>query len=282
MIDTHCHLDALRAARGRELVERARAAGVARLATVGTNGPSIDRALAAARGARRGVAIVGRHPHETEGFDDAGLAEIEQAAADPRARAIGETGLDYFRDYAPRDDQRRAFEAQLELAARLGPAGRHPHARGRGRHVRDAARARRLAAGGDPALLLGAGAARRVRRARLPVLVRGQRHLPEGDRPPGRGRATRARRAAAGRDGRALPVAPAACAASRTSPPTWCTPPASWPSCAASPTRSSSAPSSANAARVLRLVSGSSRARPASGACASSGCARTASSARTS
>ena len=66
------------------------------------------------------IAIVGRHPHETSGFDDLALEEIERAAAHERARAIGETGLDYYRDYAPRADQLRAFEAQLELAARAG------------------------------------------------------------------------------------------------------------------------------------------------------------------
>jgi TatD DNase family protein len=65
-------------------------------------------------------AIVGRHPHETARFGAAELDAIERAAADEDARAIGETGLDYYRDYAPRDDQRRAFEAQLELAARAG------------------------------------------------------------------------------------------------------------------------------------------------------------------
>jgi TatD DNase family protein len=119
LIDTHCHLDACEPPVG-ALVERARAAGVSRLATVGTDGPSIERALAAAHRHDEVIAIVGRHPHETEGFDDAGLAEVEQAASDPRARAIGETGLDYFRDYAPRSDQRRAFEAQLELASRIG------------------------------------------------------------------------------------------------------------------------------------------------------------------
>ncbi len=118
MIDTHCHLDACEPPDA-ELVERARAAGVTRLATVGTDEPSIERALTAARSHDEVVAIVGRHPHETEGFGDAGLEEIERAAADPQARAIGETGLDYYRDYAPRDDQRRAFEAQLELAARM-------------------------------------------------------------------------------------------------------------------------------------------------------------------
>ena len=119
MIDTHCHLDACEPPDA-ELVERARAAGVTRLATVGTDEPSIERALAAARNHEEVVAIVGRHPHETEGFGPADLEAVERAAADPRARAIGETGLDYYRDYAPRDDQRRAFEAQLGLAARAG------------------------------------------------------------------------------------------------------------------------------------------------------------------
>jgi TatD DNase family protein len=93
---------------------------VRRLATVGTEPDSIERGLAAAGAHEEVVAIVGRHPHETEGFGDADLEAIERAAAHPRARAIGETGLDYFRDLAPRADQRRAFEAQLELAGRLG------------------------------------------------------------------------------------------------------------------------------------------------------------------
>jgi len=117
VIDTHCHLDACEPPVA-ELVGRARAAGVGRLATVGMNGPSIAHALMAADDHEEVVAIVGRHPHETAGFDDLALEEIERAAVHPRARAIGETGLDYYRDYAPRADQHRAFEAQLELAAR--------------------------------------------------------------------------------------------------------------------------------------------------------------------
>jgi len=117
VIDTHCHLDACEPPVA-ELVGRARAAGVGRLATVGMNGPSIAHALMAADDHEEVVAVVGRHPHETAGFDDLALEEIERAAAHPRARAIGETGLDYYRDYAPRADQHRAFEAQLELAAR--------------------------------------------------------------------------------------------------------------------------------------------------------------------
>lgn len=119
MVDTHCHLDSCEPA-DTELVERARAAGVGRLATVGIDGGSIERALAAAREHDGVVAIVGRHPHKAQGFGPGHLEEIERACADPLARAVGETGLDYYRDNAPREDQRRAFEAQLDLAARNG------------------------------------------------------------------------------------------------------------------------------------------------------------------
>ncbi len=119
MVDTHCHLDSCEPPDA-ELVERARAAGVRRLATVGMDGASIERALAASREHDGVVAIVGRHPHRTEGFGQVDLEEIERACADPLARAVGETGLDYYRDNAPRTDQRRAFEAQLDLAARTG------------------------------------------------------------------------------------------------------------------------------------------------------------------
>jgi TatD DNase family protein len=119
VVDTHCHLDACEPP-DHELVARARAEGVRRMATVGTDPESIERGLAAANAHEEVVAIVGRHPHATEGFGDADLETIERAAAHPRARAIGETGLDYFRDLAPRADQRRAFEAQLELAGRVG------------------------------------------------------------------------------------------------------------------------------------------------------------------
>ena len=118
MVDTHCHLDSCRPPDD-ELVARAREAGVRRIATVGMNDASIERAVAAAKTYEEVYAIVGRHPNEASGFDPARDVEpIERAAADQRVRAIGETGLDYYRDYAPRDDQRRAFEAQIDLAAR--------------------------------------------------------------------------------------------------------------------------------------------------------------------
>jgi TatD DNase family protein len=118
VVDTHCHLDLVDNVEA--ALSKARREGLTRIATVGMDGASIKLALAFSRMHDDVFAIVGRHPNSASGFDDLALEEIEEAAADPHARAIGETGLDYYRDHAPRDDQRRAFEAQLDLAARTG------------------------------------------------------------------------------------------------------------------------------------------------------------------
>jgi TatD DNase family protein len=117
VIDSHCHLDSCKPPDA-ELIERARAEGVRRIATVGMDDASIESAVASAHEHEEVLAIVGRHPNASEGFQPHDIEPIERAAADPRVRAIGETGLDYFRDYSPREDQRRAFEAQVELAKR--------------------------------------------------------------------------------------------------------------------------------------------------------------------
>ena len=119
MVDTHCHLDSCKPPDA-ELVARAREAGVGRLATVGMDTPSIERAIAAAHEHDEVVAIVGRHPNEATGFTEADIEPIEEAARDERVRAIGETGLDYYRDRAPREDQLRSFEAHADLARSLG------------------------------------------------------------------------------------------------------------------------------------------------------------------
>jgi TatD DNase family protein len=117
VIDSHCHLDTCKAP-AEELVERARSAGVSRIATVGMDDASIERSIALANAHEEVFAIVGRHPNSSEGFQTQDIEPIERAAADPRVRAVGETGLDYYRDYSPREDQWRAFEAQVELAKR--------------------------------------------------------------------------------------------------------------------------------------------------------------------
>ncbi|MDQ6822791.1 MAG: TatD family hydrolase [Actinomycetota bacterium] len=115
MIDSHTHLD-LCEPPDAELVAAASDAGVRRMLTVGREGISCRAALAAAEQFPQVYAAIGRHPGEATGFDDADLAELQALAAHPKCVAIGETGLDYYRDGAPRSDQQRAFEAQIELA----------------------------------------------------------------------------------------------------------------------------------------------------------------------
>jgi TatD DNase family protein len=118
MVDTHCHLDAC-AEPVADLVERARAEGVTRMLAIGMNGDSCRRALDVASEREEVFVSVGRHPHETAGFDPEAMSELEALAQRDKVRAIGETGLDYHRNYAPRDDQMLAFELQIELAQRL-------------------------------------------------------------------------------------------------------------------------------------------------------------------
>jgi TatD DNase family protein len=119
VIDSHTHLDICEPPNA-ELVASAASAGVERIVTVGTDGASCRAALQAAEDFPQVYAAIGRHPSEATGFDDADLAELKALAAHPKCVAIGETGLDYYRDYAPREDQRRAFEAQVELAREFG------------------------------------------------------------------------------------------------------------------------------------------------------------------
>ncbi|MCW3013086.1 MAG: TatD family deoxyribonuclease [Solirubrobacterales bacterium] len=115
MIDSHTHLDSC-APDNAALVAAARDAGVTRLLTVGTEEASNRTALQAADAFAEVFAAVGRHPNHAAGFGEAELADLRQLAAHPRCRAIGETGLDDFRDYCPRPAQEHAFLAQIELA----------------------------------------------------------------------------------------------------------------------------------------------------------------------
>jgi len=115
VIDSHTHLDVCEPPDG-ELVAAAEAAGVVRMLTVGTDPDSCRAALAAAERFPSVYAAVGCHPNVAAQLDEAALAEL---AAHPRCVAIGETGLDYYRDRAPRELQLRAFEAQIELAREL-------------------------------------------------------------------------------------------------------------------------------------------------------------------
>ncbi len=118
MIDSHTHLDFCDPPND-QLVAEALAVGVTRLLTVGTDASSSRRALAAARTFPSVFAAVGHHPNNATGFSGADRAELAELAADDQCRAVGETGFDQYRDGAPIDDQRRAFEAQIEIAGEL-------------------------------------------------------------------------------------------------------------------------------------------------------------------
>jgi TatD DNase family protein len=118
MIDSHTHLDRGPAPEA-DLVTAARAAGVRRILTIGMDSDSCRAALRAADAHPEVYASLGRHPNVATGYDDAVTEELRELAAHPRCRAIGETGRDDYRDYAPRADQERAFRAQIELAQEL-------------------------------------------------------------------------------------------------------------------------------------------------------------------
>ncbi len=119
MIDTHTHLDHGPAPED-ELVAAARAAGVNRILTIGMDSEGCRSALAAADRFEEVYAAVGRHPNSAEGFDDAAAAELAELAQHPGCRAIGETGLDYYRQGAAREEQAEAFRAHAALAGRVG------------------------------------------------------------------------------------------------------------------------------------------------------------------
>jgi TatD DNase family protein len=119
VIDSHTHLD-LCEPPDAELVAAATAAGVTRILTVGIDGASCRAALAAAEAFPQVYAAIGRHPNAAKGFDGADLAELRALAAHERCLAIGETGLDFYREGAPREDQQRAFAAQIALARETG------------------------------------------------------------------------------------------------------------------------------------------------------------------
>jgi TatD DNase family protein len=119
VIDTHAHLDA-GAEPADALIERARKAGVDRIVAVGTGIESCRAALHLAERHEGVHAALGIHPHQAGNAEAGRLSELRELLGHERAVAVGEAGLDYYRDYAPRDRQRALFQAELDLAAELG------------------------------------------------------------------------------------------------------------------------------------------------------------------
>jgi TatD DNase family protein len=118
VIDTHAHLTALDGPE--EAIRRAAEAGVTRILTVGTEVDDCGRALQLAERHQGVYAILGLHPHEAARVETRAVREVCRMQNHPKAVAVGEIGLDWFRNYAPRDDQLRLFDAQLAMAADIG------------------------------------------------------------------------------------------------------------------------------------------------------------------
>ncbi|HYC80829.1 MAG TPA: TatD family hydrolase [Solirubrobacterales bacterium] len=119
MIDSHTHLFLCEGSE-EELLAAAAAAGVERLLNIGLDEETNAGVVAAAERHPALYASVGRHPNDAEGFDDEAAAALARLAGHEKVRAIGETGLDFYRDTASPEAQRRAFAAQIEIGVELG------------------------------------------------------------------------------------------------------------------------------------------------------------------
>ena len=121
LIDTHAHLDLRQFSHDRQrVIERATAAGVKAIINAGANLASSQAAVALAEAYPQIYAAVGVHPHDAKTLTANMLEELRALALHPKVVAIGEMGLDFYRDLSPRDQQRQAFRQQLALASEIG------------------------------------------------------------------------------------------------------------------------------------------------------------------
>ncbi len=121
IVDSHAHLDFPQFDEDRDCVlERAHRAGIVAIVNIGTNVSSSRASVALAEAYDFVYATVGIHPHDAETADETALDALRALAHHPKVVAIGEIGLDYYRDYSPRPIQRQAFQKQLALAAEVG------------------------------------------------------------------------------------------------------------------------------------------------------------------
>ena len=120
MVDTHAHLDMNPFRQDRaEVISQARDSGISTIITVGINLESSQQAIKLAENHREVLATAGFHPHEASQVTEADIATLAKIADHPRVVAIGETGLDFHRNYAPREAQLQVLKWQLEVATRI-------------------------------------------------------------------------------------------------------------------------------------------------------------------
>ena len=120
IVDTHAHLDMEPFNKDRaEVIARALESGVSTIITIGTDLESSRKAIELAEEYPEVLATVGFHPHEADGVKEEDIAKLAKIAVHPRVMAIGEIGLDFYRDYSPREAQLQVLKWQLELAVKL-------------------------------------------------------------------------------------------------------------------------------------------------------------------
>jgi TatD DNase family protein len=121
LIDSHCHLQFPQFQDDRvQVLERAWQAGLSTIVVVGTDADASQQALALAEAHPNLFATVGWHPHQAAQFDDQARLALRQLAESPKAVAVGEIGLDFYRRLSPPEDQRAVFQQMLDIAAELG------------------------------------------------------------------------------------------------------------------------------------------------------------------
>jgi TatD DNase family protein len=120
LVDTHCHLDWNKFDPDRDqVVQRAIEAGVTRMITIGVDIPSSQRAIELAEKYPAVYAAIGVHPNDCGDFSKNALNQVRSLARHAKVVAIGEIGLDYYWQKTAKDQQARAFEMQLDLAAEV-------------------------------------------------------------------------------------------------------------------------------------------------------------------
>lgn len=121
LVDSHCHLDSIKFSGDREaIIKKAEDAGLGIILNPGVDLESSRKAIELAEAFPMVYAAVGIHPHDAKIFNRQCVKELAELAKHPKVVAIGEIGLDFYRNYSPQEDQRRAFIEQLDLAAGLG------------------------------------------------------------------------------------------------------------------------------------------------------------------
>ncbi|EDY85790.1 hydrolase, TatD family [gamma proteobacterium HTCC5015] len=117
IIETHCHLDYLKEQSFEETLQQASAVGVERFVTIAVDPGNLATVRAMTERDARVYGTQGIHPHEADHYNDEVEREIRQGLTLDKVVAVGEIGLDYFYDHSDRDQQRRVFERQLQIAA---------------------------------------------------------------------------------------------------------------------------------------------------------------------